>query len=126
MPDGEAAISAAKELDPDLVLLGAGGEPADVAADATRRLAAEAPRQPRAACSATRTPSMSSTGRSTAGAAGYVRVDGRAERVDVTVRIALALIAYREVAQYERERALAAPALGRRARARRAARRLLA
>jgi hypothetical protein len=31
-----------------------------------------------------------------------VRIDGRNERLGVTVRIALALIAFREVAQYER------------------------
>jgi DNA-binding NarL/FixJ family response regulator len=37
-----------------------------------------------------------------AGAAGYVRVDARNERLGVTVRIALALIAFREVAYYER------------------------
>jgi hypothetical protein len=37
-----------------------------------------------------------------AGADGYVRVDERTPRLDVTVRIALALIAFREVARYER------------------------
>jgi DNA-binding NarL/FixJ family response regulator len=100
VPDGEAAIRAAKESSPDLVLIGVGVNRPFSASWTTRRLAAELPGT-RVLIFGDSDAEQELAGSIGAGAAGYVRVDGRAERLDVTVRIAIALIAYREVAQYE-------------------------
>jgi DNA-binding NarL/FixJ family response regulator len=100
VPDGEAAIRAAKESSPDLVLIGVGVNQPFSASWTTRRLAAELPGT-RVLIFGDSDAEQELAGSIGAGAAGYVRVDGRAERLDVTVRIAIALIAYREVAQYE-------------------------
>ena len=101
LPDGEAAISAVKAVGPDLVLVGAGGDRPIAADELTRRLSWEAPGT-RVLVFGDADTEDELAGAVVGGAAGYVRVDGRADRVDVTLRIALALIAYREVAQYER------------------------
>jgi DNA-binding NarL/FixJ family response regulator len=100
VPDSEAAIASAKALNPDLVLLGVGVNRPFSAGWATRRLAAEVPGA-RVLIFGDSDAEQELAGSIVAGAAGYVRVDGRAERLDITVRIAIALIAYREVARYE-------------------------
>jgi DNA-binding NarL/FixJ family response regulator len=100
VPDGEVAIRAAKASSPDLVLIGARANRPFSATWTTRRLAAEVPGT-RVLIFGDSDAEQELAGSIGAGAAGYVRVDGRAERLDITVRIAIALIAYREVAQYE-------------------------
>jgi hypothetical protein len=100
VPEGEAAISAAKAFNPDLVLIGVGENQPFSAGWTTRRLAAEVPGT-RVLIFGDSDAEPELAGSLVDGAAGYVRVDGRAERLDVTVRIAIALIAYREVARYE-------------------------
>jgi DNA-binding NarL/FixJ family response regulator len=100
VPDGEAAIRAAKQESPDLVLLGAGVDCAMSAGETTRRMSHEVPGS-RVLLFGDGEAEEELDGSLVAGAAGYVRVDGRTERLGVTVRIALALIAFREVAQYE-------------------------
>jgi DNA-binding NarL/FixJ family response regulator len=100
VPDCEAAIGAAKEASPDLVLIGAGGQRPPSACETTRRLAYEVPGS-RVLIFGDADAEQELAGTLVAGAAGFVRVDGRAERLDVTVRIAIALIAYREVVEYE-------------------------
>jgi DNA-binding NarL/FixJ family response regulator len=100
VPDCDAAIRAVKESRPDLVLIGVGVNQPFSASWTTRRLAAEVPGT-RVLIFGDSEAEQELAGSIGAGAAGYVRVDGRAERLDVTVRIAIALIAYREVARYE-------------------------
>jgi DNA-binding NarL/FixJ family response regulator len=102
VPDSAAAVRVAQELDPDLVLLAADGEPAMPPGEATRRLAAAAPLS-RVLLFGGEEAEEELEGTLHAGAAGYVRVDGRAGRLDVTVRIAIALIAYREAERFEDE-----------------------
>lgn len=101
VPDGEAAIRAAKQESPDLVLLGADVDRAMSAGETTRRMSHEVPGS-RVLLFGNGEADEELDETLVAGAAGYVRVDGRTERLGVTVRIALALIAFREVAQYER------------------------
>jgi DNA-binding NarL/FixJ family response regulator len=101
VPDGDAAIRAAKAERPDLVLVGAGADRAEPAGEATLRLSREVPGS-RVLLFGDGDAEQELDGSLLAGAAGYVRIDGRNERLGVTVRIALALIAFREVAQYER------------------------
>jgi DNA-binding NarL/FixJ family response regulator len=95
--DGEAAIRAARLARPDLVLMGAGGS----TWEATRRMSREAPGT-RVLLFGDLGSEEELDGTMSAGAAGYVRVDTRTSQLDVTVRIALALIAFREVEDYER------------------------
>jgi DNA-binding NarL/FixJ family response regulator len=97
VPHGEEAISAARRRRPDLVLMGAGRNGA--AREATRRMTLAAPHS-RVLLFGDAAAEEELDSTMSAGAAGYVRVDG--PKLDVTVRIALALIAFREVAQYER------------------------
>jgi AmiR/NasT family two-component response regulator len=101
VPLGAAAIRAARRHRPDLVLLGAGDGQGMSTREATQLMAHEAP------CSSVLVFGDGGSeeeldGTISAGAAGYVRLDARTTRIDVTVRIALALIAFREVAEYER------------------------
>jgi DNA-binding NarL/FixJ family response regulator len=91
--DGEAAVRAARGAAPALVLVGADLEGPSVA-QTTRRLARVAP--------ASRVLVFGTAGSEdelgdtlAAGAAGYVRIDAQAERLDVTVRIAIALLTCR-------------------------------
>jgi two-component system, NarL family, response regulator LiaR len=100
VPDGAAAVRAAKSAAPDLVLMGVAGNQSSRAGETIRRLAQAAPRS-RVLFFGDGDAERELAGTLVAGAAGYVRVDGRADRLDVTVRIAIALIAYREVAQLE-------------------------
>ena len=100
VPDGDAAIEAAKQESPDLVLMGAGAD-RERAGEATLRMSREVPGS-RVLLFGDADAEPELDGTLVAGAAGYVRIDGRNERLGVTVRIALALIAFREVAQYER------------------------
>lgn len=101
VPDGDAAIRAAKAESPDLVLMGAGADRAVPAGEATLRLSREVPGS-RVLLFGDGGAEQELDGSLLAGAAGYVRIDGRNERLRLTVRIALALIAFREVANYER------------------------
>jgi DNA-binding NarL/FixJ family response regulator len=101
VPLGAAAIRAARRKRPDIVLLGAGQGQRMSTREATRRIARAAPGS-RVIVFGGEGSEEELDGTISAGAAGYVRVDGRTSRLDVTVRIALALIAFREVAQYER------------------------
>ena len=101
VPDGDAAIEAAKQERPDLVLMGAGADRELSAGEATLRMSREVPgSRVLLFGDADAEPELDDT--LVAGAAGYVRIDGRNEQLGVTVRIALALIAFREVAHYER------------------------
>jgi DNA-binding NarL/FixJ family response regulator len=100
VPDGDAAIGAAKSASPDLVLMGIGGSGSCCASETVRRLAHAAPAS-RVLFFGEGEAEDELAGTLVAGAAGYVRIDGRADRLDVTVRIAIALIAYREVEQLE-------------------------
>jgi DNA-binding NarL/FixJ family response regulator len=100
VPDGDAAIEAAKQESPDLVLMGAGAD-RELAGEATLRMSREVPGS-RVLLFGDADDEPELDGTLVAGAAGYVCIDGRNERLGVTVRIALALIAFREVAQYER------------------------
>jgi DNA-binding NarL/FixJ family response regulator len=102
VPLGEAAIRAVRSQRPDLVLLGAGSGPGMSTWEATRRLARAAPAS-RVLVFGDGGSEEELDGTISAGAAGYVRIDGRSARLDVTVRIALALIAFREVSHYERD-----------------------
>jgi DNA-binding NarL/FixJ family response regulator len=93
VPDGEAAVRAAQLSAPALVLVGADLDGPSVSLT-TRRLARAAP--------ASRVLVFGTAGAEdelgdtlAAGAAGYVRIDARAERLDVTVRIAIALLTCR-------------------------------
>lgn len=91
VPDGEAAVRAARREAPALVLIGVDLDGLSVA-ETTRRLARAAPAS-RVLVFGT-ADSESELGETLgAGAAGYVRVDAQAERLDVTVRIAIALLA---------------------------------
>jgi DNA-binding NarL/FixJ family response regulator len=101
VPDGQAAIRAARRRRPDIVLMGAGQDRRMSTWEATRRLAREAPHS-RVLLFGDASSEEELDSTMCAGAAGYVRVDGRSARLDVTVRIALALIAFREVTHYER------------------------
>ena len=101
VPDGEAAICAVQATGPDLVLVGAGGDHLISADELTRRLSWEAPGT-RVLLFGDEDAEEELAGAMVGGAAGYVRIDGHADRLDVTLRIALALIAYREVEQFER------------------------
>jgi DNA-binding NarL/FixJ family response regulator len=101
VPHGDAAIRAAKRKRPDLVLMGAGRDRRMSTWEATRRLAREAPgSRVLLFGDAGSEEELDST--MCAGAAGYVRVDGSTPRLDVALRIALALIEFREVAHDER------------------------
>jgi DNA-binding NarL/FixJ family response regulator len=95
--DGEAAIRAARLARPDLVLMGAGRS----TWEATRRMSREAPGT-RVLLFGDLSSEEELDGTMSAGAAGYVRVDSRTPQLDVAVRIALALIAFRELEHYER------------------------
>jgi DNA-binding NarL/FixJ family response regulator len=101
VPLGAAAIRTAQRQRPDLVLLGAGDGRGMSTREATQLMAREAPSS-RVLVFGDGGSEDELDGTISAGAAGYVRVDGGATRIDVTVRIALALIAFREVAEYER------------------------
>jgi len=100
-PDGEEAIRAVKAAGPDLVLVGAGADRPIAADELARRLSWEVPGT-RVLVFGDAAAEEELAGAMVGGAAGYVRIDGRADRLDVTLRIALALIAYREVARFER------------------------
>ncbi len=102
VPHGEAAIRTAKRVRPDLVLIGADGDRPMSAEETTRRMTHEVPGS-RVLLFGDASAEQELADTIAAGAAGYVRVDGRADRLDATVRIAIALIAFREVARYERE-----------------------
>jgi DNA-binding NarL/FixJ family response regulator len=101
VPLGDAAIRAVRMQRPDLVLLGTESGRGMSTWEATRRLAREAPGS-RVLVFGDGGSEEELDGTISAGAAGYVRIDGRSAQLDVTVRIALALIAFREVAEYER------------------------
>jgi two-component system invasion response regulator UvrY len=89
--DGEAAISVARRAAPALVLVGVDLNGPSVA-ETTRRLRRAAPAS-RVLVFGT-ADSESELGETFgAGAAGYVRIDAHAERLEVTVRIAIALLA---------------------------------
>lgn len=90
--DGEAAIAAARHAGPALVLVGVHLAGLSVA-ETTRRLTRAAPAS-RVLVFGT-AESESELGETLgAGAAGYVRIDEHAERLDVTVRIAIALLGH--------------------------------
>ena len=101
VPLGESAIRAVRRQRPDLVLLGTESRRGMSTWEATRRLAREAPGS-RVLVFGDGGSEEELDGTISAGAAGYVRIDGRSAQLDVTVRIALALIAFHEVAEYER------------------------
>jgi DNA-binding NarL/FixJ family response regulator len=103
VPDGAAAIRAAKSEAPDLVLMGVAAGRQSATGETTRRLTLEVPGS-RVLFFGDADAESELEGTLVDGAAGYVRIDGRSGRLNVTVRIALALIAYREVAQYEAAR----------------------
>jgi DNA-binding NarL/FixJ family response regulator len=90
VPDGEAAVRAARRSAPALVLIGVNLQGLTVA-ETTRRLTRASPAS-RVLVFGT-ADSESELGETLgAGAAGYVRIDAQAARLDVTVRIAIALI----------------------------------
>jgi DNA-binding NarL/FixJ family response regulator len=91
VPDGEAAVAAARRGAPALVLVGADLEGPSVV-ETTRRLARVAPAS-RVLVFGTAGSEQALGDTLGAGAAGYVRIDAQAERLDVTVRIAIALLA---------------------------------
>ena len=101
VPDGDAAIRAARQESPDLVLIGAGADREPSTGETTLRMSREVPGT-RVLLFGDADSEAELDGTLVAGAAGYVRVDGRNQQLGVTVRIALALIAFREVAHYER------------------------
>jgi DNA-binding NtrC family response regulator len=91
VPDGEAAVRAARRTAPALALVGVDLAGLSVA-ETTRRLTRVAPAS-RVLVFGTAGSEYELGGAFGAGAAGYVRVDAGAERLDVTVRIAIALLA---------------------------------
>jgi DNA-binding NarL/FixJ family response regulator len=92
VPDGESAISAARRDAPALVLVGANLAGLSVA-ETTRRLTRASPAS-RVLVLGTGESERELGDTLGAGAAGYVRVDEPAERLDIAVKVAIALLGH--------------------------------